>query len=163
MPVTGTPGQFSATLSATGTFLVPGTYTVTGTGGADVGPFTATVTVPASPTLVSPLTNNLTVTRSSGMTVTWTGNGSTGYVFIQVAGATDNTYTNGANAVCTAPASAGTFTVPPYALLALPPGNSGALSFQELTAAVPFTASGLSVGIIQTQGAATGPSGLTLK
>jgi hypothetical protein len=32
---------------------------VTGTGGADVGPFTATVTIPASPTLASPLTNNL--------------------------------------------------------------------------------------------------------
>ena len=163
MPLKGAPGQFSETLSAAGAFLVPGTYTVAGMGGADVGPFTATVTMPASTTLVSPLTNNVTVTRSSGLTVNWTTvNGLTGKVLIQVAGATDNTGANGANAVCTAPASAGTFTVPPYALLALPPGNFAALSFQPLTAA-PFTASGLSVGIVQAQGAATGPSGFTLK
>jgi uncharacterized protein (TIGR03437 family) len=163
VPVTGTPGKFSATLNAAGAFLVPGAYTITGKGGADVGPFTATATIPASPTLVSPLTNNFTVTRSSGMTVDWTGNGSTGNVSIQVAGATDNTYTNGANAVCTAPASAGTFTIPSYALLPLPAGNFGALDFQELTAEVPFTAPGLNVGILQTAGAITGPAGFTLK
>jgi len=124
-----------------GTFLVPGAYTITGTGGADIGPFTATITIPAFPTLVSPLATNFTVTRSSGMTVNWSGNGSTGNVLIQVSGATDNTFATGANAVCTAPASAGTFTVPPYALLTLPAGNFGALSFQQLTAAVPFIAS----------------------
>jgi len=37
VPVTGTPGNFSATLSAAGTFLVPGAYTITGAGGPDVG------------------------------------------------------------------------------------------------------------------------------
>jgi uncharacterized protein (TIGR03437 family) len=124
VPVTGTPGNFSATLSAAGTFLVPGTYTITGAGGPDVGPFTATVTIPAWPTLASPLTNNFTVTRSNGMTVTWAGNGSTGNVVIQVAAATDSTYNFGANAICRAPASAGTFTIPPYALLALPASTS---------------------------------------
>jgi uncharacterized protein (TIGR03437 family) len=163
VPVAGSPGQFSATLNAAGTFLVPGAFTVTGTGGADIGPFTATVTIPASPTLVSPLTNNFAVTRSNGMTVNWTGNGSTGNVQIDVSGATDNTYNNGANAVCTVPASAGTFTIPPYALLALPAGAFGALNFQQVTEEVPFTATGLNVGILQTAGAGTGPAGFTLK
>jgi uncharacterized protein (TIGR03437 family) len=163
VPVTGTPGRFNATLSAAGAFLVPGAYTITGTGGADVGPFTATATIPAFPTLVSPLATNFTVTRSSGMTVNWSGNGSTGNVLIQVSGATDNTFATGANAVCMAPASAGTFTVPPYALLTLPAGNFGALSFQQLTAAVPFTASGLNVGIFQASSAPSGPSGFTIR
>ena len=163
VPVTGTPGQFNATLSAAGTFLVPGVYTIIGAGGADVGPFTATVTIPASPTLTSPLTNNFTVTRSNGMTVNWTGNGATGDVVIQVSGATDNTFTNGASAICRAPASAGTFTIPPYALLTLPGGNFGALNFVEVTPSVPFTAKGLNVGIFQTSGAPTGPSGFTIR
>jgi hypothetical protein len=61
------------------------------------------------------------------------------------------------------PASAGTFTVPPYALLTLPPGSFGALNFRQLTAAVPFTAAGLNVGILQTRGANTGPGGFALK
>lgn len=59
----------SETLNAQGTFLVPGAFTVTGTGGADIGPFNATVTITVPPTLVSPV-NNATVTRSAGMTVT---------------------------------------------------------------------------------------------
>jgi uncharacterized protein (TIGR03437 family) len=155
LPVTGTPGQFKATLSAAGTFLVPGAYTITGTGGADVGPFSATITFPASPTLVSPQSpNNLTVTRSSGMTVTWTGGDPNGHVEIYISSATDNTFNTGALANCTAAASAGTFTIPPYVLLALPAGN---LTYFELgpgtvaaASEAPFTATGLNVGFVQT-------------
>lgn len=53
--------------------------------------------------------------------------------------------------VCTAPASAGTFTIPPYVLLALPatkanfyfqPGDSPAFSSN-------FTASGITIGTTQ--------------
>jgi hypothetical protein len=92
LPVTGNPGKFRATLSTAGTFLVPGAYTVAGTGGADVGPFRATITIPASPALVSPLNStNLTVTRSSGMTVTCKGGDPNGNLQIQVASTTDNT------------------------------------------------------------------------
>ena len=36
-------------VSAAGTFLVPGTYTITGTGGADVGAFSGTLTIPSCP------------------------------------------------------------------------------------------------------------------
>jgi hypothetical protein len=83
VPVTGPPGQFKATLSAAGTFLGPGAYTVTGAGGKDVGPFNATATFPALPTLASPLYSpSLAVTRSSGMTVTWAGGGPIGNVEI---------------------------------------------------------------------------------
>jgi hypothetical protein len=46
MPVAGSPGGFATMLSAAGTFLVPGSYTVTSNGGPDVGPITnATLTI----------------------------------------------------------------------------------------------------------------------
>jgi uncharacterized protein (TIGR03437 family) len=150
-----------STISAAGTFLGPGAYTVIGPGGADVGPFSATITIPALPALVSPLTStNLTVTRSSGMTVTWTGGG--GNVLIWVNAATDKTNTTGAAAQCTAPASAGTFTIPPYVMLALPAGNFGSFFLGSAEVDVPFTATGLSVGNLHTQSVGPG-GGFTLK
>lgn len=164
VPVTGTPGQFKATLSAAGTFLGLGAYTVTGAGGKDVGPFNATATFPATPTLASPLySSSLAVTRSSGMTVTWAGGGPNGNVEILVQSATDNTYSTGATAQCTAPASAGTFTLPPYVLLALPAGNFGSFTFVSGFAEFPFTATDLSVGILNTYVNGTSFSGFALK
>jgi hypothetical protein len=171
--VTGPNGSVSlpenqslSPISAAGKFLVPGSYTVTGTGGADVGSFSATFTIPALPTLVSPV-NNATVTRSGGMTATWTGG--SGNVLIEVYSATDNTFTNGAAAVCTVPASAGTFTIPPSVLLTLPAGNSAGFIFSTATEA-PFTATGLNAGIISVDryndagfGYGWGSGGFTLK
>ena len=122
--------MFTTVLSAAGTFLVPGSYTVTSNGGPDVGPINATLTIPSSPTLLTPQpSNNFTVTRANGMTFTWNPNGSNGHVEIQVASATDNTFNLGTTAVCTAPASAGTFTIPPYVMLALMPSNFTYLEF----------------------------------
>ncbi len=130
-------------LNAMGTFLVPGAYTVTGTGGPDVGAFSSNITIPALPTLVSPV-NNGSATRSNGMTVTWTGGSGTLQIVVQ--GATDNTNTNGAVAICTVDASAGTLTIPPYILQALPAGNFGGVTLTSHTV-TPFTATGLGLGI----------------
>jgi hypothetical protein len=80
-----------------------------------------------------------------------------------VEGATDNTFNEGATAVCKVPASAGTFAIPPYVMLALPAGGFGGLYFQLLTPKVAFTAAGLSVGILQMSGGSTGPYGFTLQ
>ena len=157
----GASGDFT-TINEAGTFLGPGAYTVTGTGGKDVGPFSATITIPALPTLVSPLNStNLTVTRSSGMSVTWTGGG--GNLQIYLSSATSNTYSTGSTALCTAAASAGTFTIPPYVLLALPAGNFGHFFLGSAQSDVPFTATGLSLGTLHTQSVGPGFSGFTLK
>ena len=155
MTVPASAGQTNAQLSAAGTFLVPGTYTITGTSGKDVGPFSATITIPSPPTLVSPASpNNLTVTRSNGMTVTWSGGDPNGHVEIEVSSATDNTGNNNAFAFCKAPASAGTFTIPSYVLLALPAGNFTSFELgpgaAQAAASAPFTATGLSIGFVQT-------------
>ncbi len=154
MTVTAATGG-KPTLSAAGTFLVPGDYTITGTGGKDVGTFTAHINVPVSPALVSPVSSsNLTVTRSRGMTVNWDSNGSNGHVELAISSVADPTGSIRPTVVCTVPASAGTFTIPPYALLALPPGPGTGFWFQlgdqAPATSAPFSATGLSVGIVQT-------------
>ena len=153
MVVQGGEGQ-KVTLSAAGTFLVPGAYTITGTGGADVGAFTANFTIPQSPTLISPTAAaNLGFTRSNGLTVTWNGSGSNGNVDIFMLSALDNAFTLGSVANCRVAASAGTFTIPPYVLLALPVGNftQFELSPGILSPAVSasFTASGINLGLVE--------------
>ena len=81
--------------------------------------------------------------------------------------AIDNMFNVGSTAACTAPASAGTFTVPPYVTLALPTGNFSyfelAPGVVEAAAQAPFTATGLNIGLIQAF--VDGPSfgGFTLK
>jgi hypothetical protein len=147
-----------STINAAGTFLVPGSFTVTGTGGADVGPFSATITIPPLPALVSPVFNNLVVTRSNGMTVTWTGGG--GNVQMYVSSATDNTGNNGSTAVCNAPASAGTFNIPPYIMLALPANNFGSFFLGIAESDVAFTATGLTLGTFHSQ--SVGPGGFLM-
>jgi uncharacterized protein (TIGR03437 family) len=160
----GSPGQFTATLSAAGTYLSPGAYTVTGTGGADIGGFSATATIPAAPVLTSFANSTIPpVIRSNGMTVTWIGGASKADVQIEVTGATDNSNSNGATVLCEAAASAGTITIPPYALLALPAGNFGGFAFLQQTAAGGFTAKGLNLGVIRTSNAPTFIGGFTLR
>ena len=163
--VAGSPGQFSATLSVPGTYLSPGAYTVTGTGGADIGVFSAAAHVPPAPVLTSFANSTIPpVTRSNGMTVTWAGGGGEyAEVQIQVSGATDNTNSNGATVVCEAATSAGAITIPPYALLALPAGNFGGFAIVQQTAASGFTATGLNLGVIRTSNAPTYIGGFTLR
>ena len=156
------PSENLSIISAAGTFLVPGDFTVSGAGGKDVGPFSATVTIPNLPALVSPANaSNLTVTRSSGMTVTW--KGGSGNVNFGVSSALDNTNTTGSSAVCTVPGSPGTFTIPPYVLLALPAGNFSFFGFSSAQVDAPFTATGINAGILHAQIAGPGFGGFTLK
>jgi uncharacterized protein (TIGR03437 family) len=152
MNVAGTPGQTKAALGAAGTFLVPGDYTISGAGGKDVGPFSATITIPSVPTFAVP---QGAVTRANGLTVTWKGGDPNGHVEMFMFSATDSTFNLGALAYCKAPNNAaGTFTIPSYVLLALPAGNFtqfelGPGTIQGATSAA-FTASGINIGLIQT-------------
>jgi hypothetical protein len=122
-----------------------GTFTFTGTGGADVGAFTATVsyTNPLTWTNMSGITS---VTRSSGQNVTWTGGDPNTYVFID---GSSSSATASASFFCYAPTSAGQFTVPSYILLALPAGSNGSLGVGNYAPATSFTASGLTSGLAQ--------------
>lgn len=118
-----------------------GTFTFNnGSGGPDVGSFSTGVAMPP-PLVWTNASSDGTVNRSSGVTVNWTGGGGTGYV--DIAGSSVSTSAVfSATFVCLAPVSAGTFTVPPPVLLALPAGT-GALMVSNYTTPVDFSASGL--------------------
>jgi len=153
MTVNANPGD-TATLSATGSFLVPGSYTISGPGGKDVGPFSGTVTVPALPALTSPKSpQNFTVSRSKGLTVTWTPNDSGTHVEVQIWSFVGNNV--GIKAACTAPVGAGTLTFPPYVTLALPNGNGTSFNFEPgngpggPATISTFSATGIALGLAQ--------------
>jgi uncharacterized protein (TIGR03437 family) len=131
---------------ATGTFIpsTGGTFTFTGTGGADVGSFTAALSFPNPLMTWTNTASNATVTRSSGATVTWSGGGSGTVVSISGSSAAGS---NTGSFTCIAPVAAGQFTVPSYILGAMPAGT-GNMTVQNQSAYVPFTASGLDYGFM---------------
>lgn len=160
-PVSLFSGSGPVTINQTGSFLVPGNFTVTGNGGTDIGKFTTNFTLAAAPT--TPLTpaNGSTITRANGMTVTWNGTGASGNVQITVVSATDTSFNNGFTTQCSAPASAGTFTIPASAML---PHIAGAQSYYQLFYYdnSPFSVSGADAAFVQVQ--RWGPGvGLVLK
>jgi hypothetical protein len=65
-------------------YLDPGTYTLdNGAGGADIGPFTATLTIPTSPFVWTNADADLSIVRSAGVDIAWTGGDPSGKVVIQ--------------------------------------------------------------------------------
>jgi uncharacterized protein (TIGR03437 family) len=141
-------GQFQMTLSDTGNYLSPGTYTVNISGASGVAASTASITIPAMPVMTSPAPDTATpvaVTRANGLPVTWSGGSASGLILISGVGATDNTFSAGASFRCLVPAGSGTFTIPPSVLLAMPPTNFAGLTFQPIINAVNWAGSGLDV------------------
>jgi uncharacterized protein (TIGR03437 family) len=141
-------------------FLGAGTYRFdNGAGGPDVGPFSTQLTVPA-PLTWSNMTSIYTIDRSSGVTVNWTGGDPSTYV--TVSGVSLGDSAGGGQSLygyfsCAVPVSAGSFTVPPAVLQALPPSavvegvSSSSLSVNNSTAPRPFSPSnpGLDYAFVQ--------------
>jgi uncharacterized protein (TIGR03437 family) len=149
--MTGGGGTYRGTLSPNGSYLVPGTYTISAPGGADIPKFSAQVTIPTMPVMTSPVPDAaipFTVTRSNGMTVTWTGGQANQMIQIEGFNATDNTFNIGADFLCSVPAAAGTFTVPPSVLMALPAGGFGGLNFRTLATPAAISSTGLTVAFV---------------
>ncbi|MGB7761918.1 MAG: hypothetical protein WBL61_18940 [Bryobacteraceae bacterium] len=121
----------------------PFTYDFVGTGGADVGAFNGSVVFPV-PLVWTNASSDGTVTRASGVTTTWTGGASNTYVHISGSAVSSNLAFS-ASFVCNALWSAGTFTVPPAVLLALPAG-SGSLSVSNYTNPAPVNIPDLDFG-----------------
>jgi uncharacterized protein (TIGR03437 family) len=125
-----------------------GSYTFNnGGGGKDVQGFNATLTLPPTFTW-SNAAQIASVTRSQGVTVSWTGGASGTYVSITgESTATVNGKQVTVTFVCEAPLSAGQFAVPPPVLLSLPSGT-GSLSVGNYSNLQLFTAGGLDLGIL---------------
>jgi uncharacterized protein (TIGR03437 family) len=144
IPVPGTTGPYYKGVNfgntTPGNFYDPGHYTVTGTGGKDVGPFMGSIDVPSTPFV---WTNIPSVTapldRSKDLTINWTGGIPNTQVTV-VGGSGTSAF------LCAASVSAGQLTVPSYVLLNLPPSGPP-LNFGQLTlgnrSVNLFTASGL--------------------
>jgi uncharacterized protein (TIGR03437 family) len=133
-------------------------------GGPDIGAFTTPQIQIAAPVTWSSATSSIsTVTRSNGLTVSWTGGAAgthvdiTGISLEAVNGTTTN-YLAGFFS-CRAPTEAGTFTVPPAVLLSLPPSSTitedgvtistSILLLSNFAAPVNFTAPHLDVGLVE--------------
>jgi hypothetical protein len=140
-PQLGITGNDGATLAAN---VIPagGVFSFTGSGGADVGPFSSTRTI-AHPNFnwTNP-SAAATIDRTQGLLYTWTGGLPETYVLL---GGTSTGSGVTAGYSCKVPVEAGQFTVPSYILLGMPAG-SGGVSIQQHDADSSFSATGLDVG-----------------
>ncbi len=159
--VAGKKGLYSATLGGGGIpgigggqpdYLdAPGTYSVTGTGGTDVGPISSSLTLPAVFTWLNQASVS-NVPRGQDLLLTWSGGAQGGVVMIMGASSITTPLQAGVMFLCTAPVSAGQFTVPSVVLSALPVSevqsgvSTGLLMLGTTTQPVKFTATGLDVG-----------------
>ena len=127
---TATGPAYLASLAA-GT-LTGGTYSLSGAGGADVGPFSTSTAFPASFTITN--WDSITaITRTNPLTLTWAGNG-----FDNVAVVLSTTVVSGGmqhltTINCTVPGAPGSYTIPAAALALLPPVASSGTSFGTLS------------------------------
>ncbi len=131
-------GAYSANLAAGAIPSTGGAFTFTGSGGADVGPFTSTVTF-SNP--IFNWTNQsaaASVDRTQGLTITWTGGNPGTFVFIG-----GSLTASGLTAAygCRVPVEAGQFTVPSYILLGMPAGSGSTMVNQQVD--LTFSATGL--------------------
>jgi hypothetical protein len=98
------------------------TYTLTGTGGTQVGPFTIAAKFPSAFTVTN-LSSLAAISRSQPLTINWTGSGFD-TVEIQINTTTETSTTvNGLVLNCAVPSSLGTYTIPAAALAYLTPGT----------------------------------------
>ncbi len=142
------PGVTNAT-------IIPGTYTLKGAGGKDVGAFTASINLGSPLTVTGGLPTS--VTRSSGLTLNWTGGNSSDFVYvIGSAGSTGGTTTF----FCTTTAGAGSITVPASILSQLPSvsataisGGTGTGSLEILSGPSPTSGNGLFTASLTAGGA----------
>ena len=142
----GIRGTYNAGLASGAIPQTGGAFTFRGAGGMNIGSFTSTIE------FSNPLLNwtnqsaAANIDKSQGLPVAWTGGNPGTYVVIT------GTAGNGqvlppivGGFTCVVPVEAGQFTVPPYILLGLPPGNGGAEIQNNIY--LPLTASGLDVGL----------------
>ena len=145
-----------AGLPALPLFLNGGAYRITAPGGKDVGPFSATATLPG-PVKWTNRDQIASIDRSAGVTVNWSG-GDAASELALVAGIGIDQVTNASSAFfCFVPLAPGSFTVPPSVLANLPPSvaaNPSETLGLLLVGAVPssglgtFSATGLDDGLI---------------
>ena len=134
-------------------FLDPGSYTLQGFGGTEVGKFTTNFTIPQPLTWTNRLQTNL-VPRTQPLTINWTG-GDSGQT-VAIIGFGDDLPSNSSTVfACIAPPGATSFTVPTDILSTLPAGRTDPLRSKDVLYLMtlaggslkPINATGLDVGL----------------
>jgi len=130
-------------------------YTVSGTGGTKVGPFSVNDTTSIPSAYLSGINFGQNVPMSSDFTVTWTGGDPTlQNGLITIAGYSVSAQNTFGAFMCTAPVSAQSFTIPKWVLSTMPPtglgysGPNGAIWVGQSNTPVAFQATGLDKGIL---------------
>ena len=122
-----------------------GAFTFKGSGGANVGSFSAPLTFPNPLLSWTNQLSDATVSRASGFDVTWTG-GAPGS-FVEITGTSEDPASGVSGSFsCLAPVSAGTFHVPNFVTLSLP-GGTGSIDVANFTSFSTFAASGIDIGL----------------
>lgn len=123
------------------TNIIATTYTVSGTGGSQVGAFSGPITVSSSAASFV-WSNKSSVTaapipRSTPLTITWTGGDPNGYVDITaiastVVGLLPAANTPGVLVECLVPSVPNSFSIPTFVLQAMPPSANNSLLAGEI-------------------------------
>jgi uncharacterized protein (TIGR03437 family) len=162
VPTFGLPDYYYLFLGNAGKFLYSDFhYTVAGTGGANIDPFSATELTSNITAQFSGILPNTQIPRTSDLTVQWTYplRPSLPNALVTIGGFSySSDLTLSASFQCTAPAGAQEFTIPAWILSTMPPTGtqtSGSLTYPvgeiwigEYNAPTPFTATGLDGGVI---------------
>jgi uncharacterized protein (TIGR03437 family) len=134
-------------------FNPPAAVSVSAPGGTNVGPFN--VNIPTGGSLQWTNQSSLqTVVRAQPLTVNWTAGGAANATVVVAGGNFDLPNSASGVFVCSAPASAGTLTIPAWAMANVPASGQNAtipngtlmLGLEPLGAAASFTANGLGAG-----------------
>ena len=131
-------------------YLKPGAYTLATNGGANISGFTASVTVPASPTWTN-RDQITTIDRSQPLTINWSG--AVADQPVTILGVASDVPTNSSAVfLCIAASGASSFTIPAQVLSTLPSSRGNPLASEDViylisSSASSFTASGLSVTV----------------
>ena len=120
-----------------------GVYRFNGSGGKDVGPFSAAVTFPAQVVWTNQ-SSIVRINRSAGQTVTW--QSTTPGTNISIIGQAATLAGGLVAFTCVAAGAAGQFTIPPWILLAMPSTANGFLTVSSVSYSQSFSAAGLDFG-----------------
>jgi hypothetical protein len=145
---------YDGSLVPSSLFLKPGSFSIAGPGGADVGAISASFTFP-TPLTWSNGGQTIGVTRSQGLTVNYLGV-PTGQTVVIYGGGVDLPSNATGEFVCVAPAGSSSFTVPATALANVPATRANLLRSKgvvyvgalPLSSPTAFTATGIDTGAI---------------
>lgn len=131
-----------------------GTYTLTGNGGSQVGPFNVSATLPTNFSVTN-WDSISTINRSQPLTINWTGSGFD-TVIIGVTGTSISGSVQIVSVTCVVPGNSGSYSIPAGALALLPQIAAGSpLNIGELTVNATVNTGG------QASGSATTSTELT--